>query len=89
MFDSPAEVLPSDALILFGATGDLAHKKIYPALYAMSAKDPVGVPVIGVASSGWTTAQLHARITDSLKNAGAAVDPGKPPEDIHATNMAA
>ena len=75
MFDSPAEVLPSDALILFGATGDLAHKKIYPALYAMSAKDPVGVPVIGVASSGWTTAQLHARITDSLKNAGAAVDP--------------
>ena len=74
MFDPPAEALPSDALILFGATGDLAHKKIYPALYAMSNKDPVGVPVIGVASSGWSTPQLHARIADSLTNAGVAVE---------------
>ena len=74
MFEPPAEALPSDALILFGATGDLAHKKIYPALYAMSNKDPVGVPVIGVASSGWSTPQLHARIADSLTNAGVAVE---------------
>jgi glucose-6-phosphate 1-dehydrogenase len=74
MFEPPADVLPSDALILFGATGDLAHKKIYPALYAMANKDPVGVPVIGVASSSWSTPQLHARITDSLTNAGLAVD---------------
>ena len=74
MFEPPAEALPSDALILFGATGDLAHKKIYPALYAMANKDPVGVPVIGVASSGWSTPQLHARIADSLTNAGVAVE---------------
>lgn len=74
MFEPPAEALPSDALILFGATGDLAHKKIYPALYAMSNKDPAGVPVIGVASSGWSTPQLHARIADSLTNAGVAVE---------------
>ena len=48
---------------------------VITSIILLAAKDPVGVPVIGVASSGWTTAQLHARITDSLKNAGAAVDP--------------
>ena len=75
MNESPADSPPSDALVLFGATGDLAHKKIYPALYAMSVNNPAGGPVIGVASSGWTTGQLHARITDSLTNARVATDP--------------
>ena len=43
----------SDALVLFGATGDLAHKKIFPSLYAMTKRGHLDVPVIGVASEGW------------------------------------
>ena len=44
----------SDALVFFGASGDLAHKKIFPALYAMVKRGVLDVPVIGVASSSWT-----------------------------------
>ena len=43
----------SDALVLFGASGDLAHKKIFPALYAMCNRDKLDVPIIGVAKSNW------------------------------------
>jgi glucose-6-phosphate 1-dehydrogenase len=43
----------SDALVLFGVTGDLAHKMIFPALYAMANRDTITVPVIGVASTPW------------------------------------
>ncbi|MBP6813755.1 MAG: glucose-6-phosphate dehydrogenase [Burkholderiaceae bacterium] len=75
MNESTVHALPSDSLVLFGATGDLAHKKIFPALYAMALKGPAGVPVVGVASSAWTTSQLHARITDSLTSAGVPIDP--------------
>ncbi|HAT32771.1 MAG TPA: glucose-6-phosphate dehydrogenase [Janthinobacterium sp.] len=71
--DSPA--LPSDALLLFGVTGDLAHKKIFPALYALVAKGSLTVPVIGVASSDWSRAQLRARVSDSLAYSGAPVEP--------------
>ena len=66
----------SDALVLFGVSGDLAHKKIFPALYAMIRKGALTVPVIGVASSKWTGEQLRARVSDSLRQAGAADDPG-------------
>ena len=48
----------SDALVLFGVTGDLAHKMIFPALYAMAKRGALDVPVVGVASSKWSTAQL-------------------------------
>ena len=41
---------PSDALVLFGVTGDLAHKMIFPALYAMAKRGVLDVPVVGVAS---------------------------------------
>jgi len=57
----------SDALVLFGASGDLAFKKIFPALYAMERRNHLGVPVIGVANSHWTTAELVARARESLE----------------------
>src|SRR5713226_899673 len=64
----------SDALVFFGATGDLAYKKIFPALQAMVKRGHLSVPVIGVAKSGWTTDQLRARARDSLEKHG-GVDP--------------
>jgi glucose-6-phosphate 1-dehydrogenase len=60
----------SDALVFFGATGDLAHKKIFPALQAMAKRGHLDVPVIGVAKAGWTLEQLRARAKDSLANHG-------------------
>ena len=48
----------SDALVFFGMTGDLAHKKIFPALYAMTKRGELTVPVVGVASTPWNTEQL-------------------------------
>ena len=57
---------PSDALVFFGATGDLAHKKIFPALQAMLKRGHLTVPVIGVAKAGWNLDQLRARATDGL-----------------------
>ena len=55
----------SDALVLFGASGDLAHKKIFPALYAMCARGHLDVPVVGVAKSGWTLDDLKAHARDA------------------------
>ena len=51
----------SDALVFFGATGDLAFKKIFPALAAMLRRGHLELPVIGVAKAGWTLEQLRAR----------------------------
>ncbi|MCA9010659.1 MAG: glucose-6-phosphate dehydrogenase [Planctomycetaceae bacterium] len=64
----------SDALVLFGVTGDLAHKLIFPALYALAKRDALKVPVIGVAAPDWPMAQLHARVTDSITRAGGIDD---------------
>src|ERR687896_2677646 len=64
----------SDALVFFGATGDLADKKIFPALQAMVKRGRLNVPVIGVARSGWSVDQLRARAQDSLEKHG-GVDP--------------
>ncbi len=69
--DRPA---PSDALVLFGVSGDLAHKMIFPALYAMVRRRGLTVPVVGVASTPWTVAQLRERATDSIRKSGVAVD---------------
>lgn len=66
----------SDALVLFGITGDLAHKKIFPALYAMAVRGEAAVPIVGVASSEHTTETLVARARASLTDAGVAVDEG-------------
>jgi glucose-6-phosphate 1-dehydrogenase len=60
----------SDALVFFGATGDLAYKKIFPALQAMIKRGNLEVPVIGVAKAGWNLDQLRARAHDSLENHG-------------------
>ena len=60
----------SDALVVFGATGDLAHKMIFPALYAMVERGTLKVPVIGVAFPKWSLERLHRRATDSIKRAG-------------------
>src|SRR3954451_10239412 len=64
----------SDALVFFGATGDLAYKKIFPALQAMVKRGHLNVPVVGVAKSGWNLDQLRARARDSLEKYG-GVDP--------------
>lgn len=64
----------SDALVFFGATGDLAYKKIFPALQAMLKRGHLNVPVVGVAKAGWTVDQLRARALDSLEKHG-GVDP--------------
>jgi len=60
----------SDALVLFGVTGDLAHKMILPALYAMAKQGALNVPVIGVALPDWSLSRLHDRITDSIRRSG-------------------
>jgi len=57
----------SDALVLFGVTGDLAHKMIFPALYALAKRGALKMPVIGVAFPKWSLARLHNRVTDSIK----------------------
>jgi glucose-6-phosphate 1-dehydrogenase len=64
----------SDALVFFGATGDLAYKKIFPALQAMVRRGHLNVPVIGVARGGWNLEKLRARAHDSLQEHG-GVDP--------------
>ena len=66
---------PSDALVIFGFTGDLAAKKIFPALYAMVSKRAVTGPIIGVASSKWSNADLQQRFRDSIEREVAAADP--------------
>ena len=65
---------PSDALVFFGMSGDLARKKIFPALYAMVKKGHLGVPIIGVASSSWTVEDLQQRARDSITEYGGGVD---------------
>src|SRR5512140_1797458 len=64
----------SDALVIFGFTGDLASKKIFPALYAMVKKGELTVPVIGVASTKWSTDQLHQRVRESIEREGGIDD---------------
>src|SRR6202022_3552636 len=66
--------LDCDALVFFGATGDLAYKKIFPALQAMVKRGTLNVPVIGVAKAGWALDQLKARAKDSLEKHG-GLDP--------------
>jgi glucose-6-phosphate 1-dehydrogenase len=60
----------SDALVLFGATGDLAYKQIFPALLAMIKRDGLDMPIIGLARRRWTDDQLRERARDSIENSG-------------------
>ncbi len=60
----------SDALVFFGATGDLAYKKVFPALQVLIQHDHLDVPMVGVAKSGWNLEQFRARARDSLEKHG-------------------
>src|SRR5882672_959230 len=60
----------SDALVFFGATGDLAYKKIFPSLQAMVKRGTLNGPIVGVAKAGWTLDQFRARALDSLEKHG-------------------
>jgi glucose-6-phosphate 1-dehydrogenase len=62
--------LHSDALIFFGATGDLAYKKIFPALQTMVKREHLDVPIICLAKAGWNLDQLKARARDSVEKHG-------------------
>ena len=68
----------SDAFVFFGATGDLAYKKIFPALQAMIRRGHLDVPVIGVAKAGWTLEQLRARARDEPRASTAAASTRRP-----------
>ena len=68
------DAIQSDALVFFGATGDLAHKKIFPSLQAMVKHNRLNVPVIGVAKAGWNLDQLKERARDSVEKHG-GIDP--------------
>ncbi len=65
----------SDAFVFFGATGDLAYKKIFPALYAMVQRGGLNIPIIGMARAGWTLDKLKDRARDSIEHSG-NLDPG-------------
>ena len=60
----------SDALVFFGATGDLAYKKIFPALQAMSKRGSLDIPIVGVAKAGWNLDQFRARARESVEKHG-------------------
>jgi glucose-6-phosphate 1-dehydrogenase len=64
----------SDALVVFGATGDLAYKQIFPALYGLVRDEGLATPIIGVAKQGWSLDQLKARAGDSVEQHGGAKD---------------
>jgi glucose-6-phosphate 1-dehydrogenase len=64
------DATPADALVFFGATGDLAYKKIFPALHGMARHGHLTMPVVAVAKSGWTLDQLRARAEESVSRHG-------------------
>jgi glucose-6-phosphate 1-dehydrogenase len=66
----PRPTIPSDALVFFGATGDLAYKKIFPAIQNLIQHGHLDVPIVGVAKSGWGLEDLIARARGSLENHG-------------------
>jgi glucose-6-phosphate 1-dehydrogenase len=68
------ETMPADALVLFGAMGDLAHKKIFPALYHMVRHGHLDVPVIGIARAARTDEHLKKRVRDSIQQQGGEID---------------
>jgi glucose-6-phosphate 1-dehydrogenase len=65
----------SDALVFFGATGDLAYKKVFPAIQTLVQHNHLDVPVVGVAKAGWTLEQFQARARDSLEKHGGVDEP--------------
>ena len=74
MSNTPVAIPRSDAFVFFGATGDLAHKKIFPALQAMIRHGHLDMPVVGVGRTKWSLDQFKARVKDSLESYG-GLDP--------------
>ena len=74
MSELNSNLIPSDALVFFGATGDLAHKKIFPSLYQMVKRGVLKIPVIGVGFSGWNLAQLRDRAKDGITHVFKDID---------------
>jgi glucose-6-phosphate 1-dehydrogenase len=72
--ESSEDTKPADALVLFGAMGDLAHKKIFPALYHMVQRGHLDLPIIGVAKAGRTDDHLKERARDSVPQQGGTID---------------
>jgi glucose-6-phosphate 1-dehydrogenase len=72
--ESSEDTRPADALVLFGAMGDLAHKKIFPALYHMVERGHLDVPIIGVAKAGRSDEHLKERARDSVRQQGGSID---------------
>ena len=70
MNNSDSRATPADALVIFGVTGDLVHKMIFPALYAMARRGVLNVPVVGVAAPKWSPELLRKRAMDSITQAG-------------------
>src|ERR1035438_647233 len=68
------DTAPADALVLFGVMGDLAHKKIFPALYQMVRYGHLDVPVIGVARAARTDEHLKEQVRDSIQQQGGDID---------------
>src|ERR1019366_9811681 len=68
------DTAPSDALVRFGAMGDLAHKKIFPALYHMVRHGHLDVPVIGVARAARTNEHLKERVRGTIQQQGGEID---------------
>src|SRR5579859_4779365 len=66
----------SDALVFFGATGDLAYKQIFPALQALVKRHNLAIPIVGVAKAGWNLDQLKARARDSVTAHGGLDEAG-------------
>ena len=65
-----ADEAVADAFVFFGATGDLAYKKIFPALHAMVRRGELNIPVIGMARAGWTLEKLRQRARESIEHNG-------------------
>jgi glucose-6-phosphate 1-dehydrogenase len=72
--DAGREALQSGGLVVFGASGDLAHKMIFPALAAMARRGRLNVPVVGVARTRWSRKQFSTRVADSIAKHGRPAD---------------
>ena len=64
----------ADALLLFGISGDLARRRLFPALYDLTAKRDLDIPIVGVASSQWSDDDLRRRVRESLEDIGKKID---------------
>ena len=82
--NSAQDPVLSDALVFFGATGDLAYEQIFPALQAMAKHGNLDFPIIGVAARRWSLDQLRARAKESVEKpfGGCGIRPSKPPAPL-------